>query len=208
MAILAISDFRGFSDFGWIGGFSIAMVTVSMLLVMPATLVVGYRLGLVAPRSPRQLSPRLALPPKWAVATLSTLTLLAMPAAALLLEFDYDFANTSPSLEELDRIKEKEREIYPIFFGPQAIYVAQNVAALDAALELLEGSQQREDSVISTVSSLRDFAPSRAKAAERIALLEEIQSMLSGRWVRRIEDPDRVRLVQDVLACRHQFSIR
>lgn len=199
MAILAISDFRGFSDFGWIGGFSITMVTIAMLLLMPATLVLGYRLGLVRPRSPQLHSERL-VPPKWLVATLSTLTLLSMVASGLMLRFDYDFANTSPSLVELEAIKEKERDIYPVFFGPQAIYVAHNLAALDDALALIEGSQEQDGSLINTVSSVRDFAPSRAKAAERLELIAEIQEMLSGRWVRRVEDPDRVRLIEDVLA--------
>jgi predicted RND superfamily exporter protein len=170
-----------------------------MLFLMPATLVLGYRLGLVAPRSPRLPSEKL-VPPKWLVATLSTLTLISMVASGLLLRFDYDFANTSPSLEELETIKEKEQDIYPVFFGPQAIYVARNLAALDEALSQIEELQDRPDTYIRSVSSVRDFAPSREHAAERIELIEEIQSMLSGRWVRRVEDPDRVRLIDDVLA--------
>lgn len=199
LATLAISGFRGFSDFGVIGSLSIVSVTLSMLLVMPATLVVGYKLGLVGPRSPG-LPSRLAIPPRWIVAAISTAVIASAAASAYLLRFDYDFTNTSPNLAEMDALKEKERKIYPLFFAPHAIYVAENAIAMDGTLALLANSQERGDTFLRSVSSVRDFAPATAEASKRLSLIEEIQEMLAGRWVRRVEDPDRVRLIEDVKA--------
>lgn len=200
LLILAISDFRGFSDFGLIGGAAMTMITVAMLLIMPATLVLGYRLGLVDPRAPRLPSKHLALPPRWAAAAVSALVLISAAAAGLFLTFDYDFANVAPSLEELEAIKEKEQEIYPIFFGPAAIYVAPDLQLLDRALGVLEASRDEPDSVIGSLSSIRDFAPGPGEWQRRLDTLARLQETLSGRWVRRIESEDRQRLIADVLA--------
>jgi len=121
-------------------------------------------------------------------------------AAAQWLEFDYDFANFSANLYELDAIKEKQAEVYPIFFGASAIYVAEDLDALDGALALIEESRKQPDSVIKSMSSVRDFAPSRDEGARRTRYLGDIKEMLAGRWVRRIEDPDRIHLIDDVRA--------
>ena len=198
--ILAISDFRGFYDFGLIGGISIFVVTLAMVFVMPATLFLGHRLGLVKARKPRIPSRHLAIPPRWAAALLAVLVLASAAASAQWLEFDYDFANFSANLDELDAIKEKQNEVYPVFFGPSAIYVADDLDSLDEALALVEASRERPDNVIRSLSSVRDFAPSRSEGERRRAYLADIKEMLSGRWVRRVEDPDRIRLIEDVLA--------
>lgn len=200
LMILAISDFRGFYDFGLIGGVSMAVVTLAMLLVMPATLILGHRLGLIAAKKPRIPSRHLAIPPRWAAALLSALVIGSAAASSWWLAFDYDFANFSANLEELDAIKAKQEEVYPVFFGPSAIYVADDLASADAALALIRESRTRDDNVIRSLSSVRDFAPSFAEGDERRELLAEIQDMLSGRWVRRIENEDRLRLIDDVVA--------
>jgi predicted RND superfamily exporter protein len=200
LLILAISDFRGFYDFGLIGGVAIAVVTLAMLFVMPATLILGCRMGLIVASEPRIPSRHFAIPPRWAAAILAVLVLASGAASSQLLAFDYDFANFSANLEELDAIKAKQDEVYPIFFGPSAIYVAEDLTVLDKALALIEESRQRPDNVIRSISSIRDFAPSAAEGAHRKQYISDIQEMLSGRWVRRVEDPDRIRLIEDVLA--------
>jgi len=200
LMILAISDFRGFYDFGLIGGISIFVVTLAMIFVMPATLILGHRLGLVGAKKPRIPSRHLAIPPRWAAAILAVLVLGSAAASARWLEFDYDFANFSANLDELDAIKAKQDDVYPIFFGPSAIYVADDLDTLDDALALIDESRERPDNVIRSLSSVRDFAPSRAEGERRKAYIADIQEMLSGRWVRRIPDPDRIRLIEDVLA--------
>ncbi len=200
LLILAISDFRGFYDFGLIGGISIFVVTLAMVFVMPATLFLGHRLGLVHAKRPRIPSRHLAIPPRWAAAILAVLVLGSAAASAQWLEFDYDFANFSANLDELDAIKEKQSEVYPVFFGPSAIYVADDLDTLDEALALIDESRERPDNVIRSLSSVRDFAPSTAEGELRKSYIADIKEMLSGRWVRRVEDPDRIRLIEDVLA--------
>ncbi len=196
--ILAVSDFRGFSDFGLIGGTAILVVTLCMLLVMPATLSAGYRLGLVTPSAPRYPSARLAIPPSWSAALLSTLVIVSAYASAFLLEFDYDFSNFSANLEELDAIRDKQEQVYPIFFGPSAIYVARDLEALDQMLALIDEAAEESGSVIGRVASVRDFAPDDAEIQSRRDAMGQIQEMLDRRWVSRIEDPERVSIIEDV----------
>ena len=196
--ILAVSDFRGFSDFGLIGGTAILVVTVCMLLVMPATLSAGYQLGLVTPTAPRYPSTRFAIPPSWSAALLSTLVIVSAYLAASLLEFDYDFANFSANLEELDAIRDKQEKVYPIFFGPSAIYVARDLEALDEMLVLIANAAAEPGSVIGRVASVRDFAPDAAETQLRRTAMEQIQEMLARRWVARVADPERISIIKDV----------
>ncbi len=198
LLVLVISDFRGFSDLGFIGGTAVVVITFAMLFVMPATLVIGHRLGLVTPRSPTLPSRHFALPPRWAAAALTVLVLASTAAAVMNLGFDYDFGNFSANSEELDRLKEKQDRIYPLFFGPAAIYVAKDLPTLDAALEVIESARRQPDSEIESYSSVRDFAPTPEETAERLDLIAYIREMLSARWTRHIEDPDRIRVVEDI----------
>ncbi len=198
LLILVISQFRGFSDLGLIGGTSILVIMLAMLLVMPATLIVGYRLGMLRGREPRLPSRHFALPPRWAAAAVTVLVVVSGVAAIAYLEFDYDFSNFSANSEEIETIKAKQEEIYPLFFGPAAIYVAPDLPTLDAALAILEEARDQPRSRIASAASIRDFAPTQAEAQTRRELIDEIQEMLSARWTRRVEDPDRASVIADV----------
>ncbi|MFW6198545.1 MAG: efflux RND transporter permease subunit, partial [Acidobacteriota bacterium] len=197
--ILAVSDFRGFSDFGIIGGTSVFLVVLAMLLVMPATLVLAHRLGLVTPRAPGSPRDHFELPPRWVAVTLAVLVIASAGLAPIGLSFDYDFTSLSASLEELERIRAKQDEVYPVFFGPAAIYLTEDEDSLDVALERIEASRQGPDSHIGAVSSIRDLAPGERELQRRLELIAEIKEMLSARWVRRIDDPQRQRVIADIL---------
>ena len=200
LSILAISDFRGFSDFGRIGGSSMIIVTLAMLFLMPAILIVGKRWGLVTARVPNLPSKHLALPPRWAAATVTALVLMSAGAGMTWMSFDYDFTKVSTSLPETEVIQQKERDIYPFFFGPAAVWVAPDLETLDSALDLLYTARGEENTPIGAISSMRDFVPSESERRERLQLLSEIKEILGGRWVRRVEDPDRLRAIEDLQA--------
>src|SRR5690606_27246717 len=114
--VLTLADFRGFSEFGWIGGSGILFAMVSMLLVLPALLSLAERLrllnfeaGMVPEDDPRAggrfpLARTLVL----ASVVVSVAALWALPAT----RFEYNFSNLDPTYPEY---QERARRIRPVF---------------------------------------------------------------------------------------------
>lgn len=202
LSVLAISDFRGFSDFGIIGGSSMAMIVVSMLFVLPAMLVVGTRLGLVTPQTEAPWKTGRFAPRRVVASVLTVVVLAAGGLAASRLEFDYDFTNLSAKLPEGEPAKERHREVYPTTSAPAALYVGADLESVDDLLARLDERRQEDgdDRTIGALTSLRQFAPSRQQFEARLEVLAEIRDILEGDWVRRIDDPDKIELIDDFLA--------
>jgi uncharacterized protein len=197
MAVLALSSFRGFSDYGIISGTSMVLVLAAFLLVLPATLVAGAHLGAIPPV---RLSKRGRVPvtPIWATALLVALvaggTLLAIPG----LRFDYDFSELQSEAQDAALVKQKQREVYPGSLTPGALYVARDLDALDETLARLRALQADPDggAIVGKLSSLRDMLPLAAEAAERRLVLAELQERLSGRWIRHVKDDEKRRWIE------------
>ena len=200
LSLLAASDSRGFADFGVIGGSSMVMVLLAMFVVLPSALIVGHRVGLIRPRRPPASAPWLRAPTPMLAAAIGSLTLLGAGAALLWLSFDYDFSNLSAEVAESAAVRERHRKVYPGVSAPAAIYVVSDLETLSEATLLLEEAKQRTNGfpTIGTILSLRELAPDEIRYQERLHLIEEIREILGQRWVRRIEDPDRIRLINDL----------
>lgn len=198
LLVLAFSNFRGFSEYGLICGASLVLILLAMVLVMPATLVLGHRLGLVRPRRPERSKAR--LPSRAAAAAVGAAVLASIVLAALGLRFDYDFNSLKPDPAGSRKTEEASRQVYSRYMTPGAVYVAPDLGTLDAFLEILEARRRRPDSLIQRVSDIRDFAPNEAQAARRLALLGEIKEQVRGAWTRRIEDPEARRWIDDLRA--------
>lgn len=198
LAVLAVSDFRGFSEFGIVGGLSVIAVLAAMYLVFPATLVLATRAGLVRPGATR-VSSRLV--PGHALAVVLVLaTVAAGVAAAAALSFDYDFSNLQATndLPEAVEVKDKQRQVYTTTRSPAATYVAADLATLDRALAVLEEARRRPGSRIGRVASIRDLVPEPGDAERRRELIAQIQDDLRGSWTRRVEDPQHRRWIEDL----------
>ncbi len=194
--ILTVSDFRGFSEFGLIAGTGIIVMMVALLLVMPASLVLGHRLGLIRPAHE---SAQWGLVPRpWLSAATALLVVGAIVAAAALLRFDYDFSNLKATVPESTAVKQRHTQVYPQSLSPAALYVARDERALDELLGVLEEARRRPGTKIGRITSIRDFAPTAARADERRELIAQIQDQVSGRWVRRIESEESREWIEQV----------
>ena len=201
LSVLAISDFRGFSDFGAVGGSSTLVILAAMFLTLPAVLVLGARFGLVAPRAPLARRGGATLVPVWVAGVLLCLVVAASLTAARGLAFDYDFSQTSARPPEVDAIRERHRQVYEGVGAPAVVYVVPDLETLDASLDVLERARAAQAApTIGEIQSLRDMAPDRRRFAARLELIEEIQDVLTGRWIERVDDPDRRRLIDDFQA--------
>lgn len=201
LSILAISDFRGFSDFGLIGGSSMAIIVLSMLLVLPPTLIVGHRWRLVRPRKSVAHQWKILLPSRTVTVLIGVLVLASLIAAIRSITFDYDFTNLRAEIPGKELIRERHEAVYPATSAPAAIYVARDLEALDGLLELLETARERsrDDRHIGTINSVRNFAPDQPHFEQRLEVLTEIRESLEGRWVRRIEDQTKLDIIDDFL---------
>lgn len=189
MIVLAFSSFRGFSEFGLISGCSMLLIVFSVFFVLPATIVAGHRLGLVRAHQSSTGGWSL-LPSTGLTAVLAVLVLAAGFLALRSLRFDYDFSELQSQGSEGTVVREKQRKVYPGSMTPGALYVAQDLASLDAAIEVIREAQDDEPAspTIGRVASLREFWPGPAEAADRRKLLGELQNRLQGRWIRHVKD--------------------
>jgi predicted RND superfamily exporter protein len=186
--IMGVSDFRGFAEFGIIGGGAILVILAAMIVVMPAALILGRRLGLIKGRV--RTAGRTLLPARGLVVVL----VIALGAAAVSalsgLRFDYDFDNLGVSVPQSQLLRQRHKEVYPGSMSPGAVYVVPGLDSLDSLRALFRERSREEGSTIARVSSVRDFAPDARDAAERLELIGLIGEELEGAWVKRIEDEE------------------
>jgi predicted RND superfamily exporter protein len=196
LLVLAFSAFRGFSEYGLICGASISLTLLAMIVVMPATLIMGHKFGWIKPVRIGRRGAK--LPPRLASAIIAVALVASVAVAALGLRFDYDFNSLKPDRAESRRVEEANKTVYSRYMSPGAVYVAPDLATLDKFLEVLDARRRRPDSLIQRITDIRDLAPNDAQAAERLDLIGQIKEQVEGAWTGRIEDPDERRWIEDL----------
>ena len=135
--ILAISDFRGFSEFGIIAAMVITSILLAMVTLMPAAIVLGHRWGFVRARDHRnEYAPLFSR--KGTIVALGVVG-LGLLVTALGLRFDASFRNLEFDKSKVEGAKEardSQGKVYSSSFSPGAIYVAKDKANLDRLLEI------------------------------------------------------------------------
>jgi predicted RND superfamily exporter protein len=198
LSILAVSDFRGFSEFGIVGALSIVMMLLSMFISLPAALVAGHRAGLIRHSTGRGFP--VLLPRTWLTLLLAGCTVVAAVSLVRNLAFDYNFRNLQfdkGKIAGLKEVKKRQRLVYSASISPGAIYLADDLDAVERLTRALRKAAAEPGSILGRVRSLRDYAPSPRELEERRILLEDIKDVLRGKWTARIEDPERRKLVDD-----------
>lgn len=199
MAILIVSRFRGFSEFGVISGLSILCVFAAMFVVLPPALVLAARWRLVRSQPDRSAGVR-PVPGRLTTALLLGLA-IAGTVAATRLRFDYDFSSLSSATPAMSEVRPRHRSVYTGVSAPSAIYVARDLASLDTALDALENRRVAPgEPAIGAISSVRDLVPDEMEWAERRRLIAELRERAAGTWTRRIEDATQRRLLADLAA--------
>ncbi len=208
--ILALSDFRGFSEFGFISSTSLIIVMLSMFIVLPAVIALGYRLHLLKPKE---------LVHHWSIGAYKSvaviffiLTLVGLALSSFNLKFNYsmrEILDGRPSNSTYEKTKEKQRKIYSSSMSPGAVYVIPSLEILDKSLKVIEDAKtkNRSTTLLGRVRSVRTYGPGENEIQKRLGLIKEIQEQLSGRWTRRVKDKDKKDLIENfkkwsIPACR------
>ncbi|MFC2164547.1 RND family transporter [Acidobacteriota bacterium] len=194
--LLTFSDFRGFSEFGLIGGGAIIMMLLAMLIVGPSTLIIGERMGIIKPMVPKFKKKR--IPPFSVSILVAFLVVVSIVAIFTLLRFDYDFRNLGARVPEQKEFRERHGQVYTRSMSPAAIYVIPDLQTLDATLGIFKEKMNQANSTIERVASIRDFAPDDKETIERLEFIDQIKEELQGSWTRRIEDPQIMHWIEDL----------
>ncbi len=198
MFILAFLDFKGFSEFGIVGGGSILVVLAAIFLVLPPAIALGHRVGAVRPAAASD--GRAWLPPGALTGFLVMLIMVSVALAATRLEFDYDFNNLSvkvPAAADHDR---RHREVYGGSYSASAVFVTPDMETLDSTRRVFSEEMSRDGSPYDRTGSVRDYALLPDEFAERLAILEEIREEVRGGWVDRVKDEQMRARIREFLA--------
>lgn len=182
LLVLQLADFRGFSEFGLIGGSGILFALLFMLTVLPALIVLAERFGFLDLRLRGEASsyePERRVPFARAIVGVClgavVVSLFLLPDV----RFEYNFSNLEPTYESYER---RAQELEPVFGedmlrNPAYILLenTEDVAEVAAALNEL----QTQDTLILAVESLQERFPSTPRAVEeKLQRLAEIRALL------------------------------
>lgn len=181
--VLQLADFRGFSEFGLIGGLGIVFAVISMLIVLPALLSIAERTGALNLRMRGEASPYEAdsrFPFARTILVVCLGLVVASGAAAPHTAFEYNFSNLEPEYDEYYRRAEALKPVFGQNERRNPAYILldnpEDVRSVSEALETLAAS----DSLILTVESLQErFPTDSATAATKLARLAQIRDVLN-----------------------------
>lgn len=181
--VLQLADFRGFSEFGLIGGLGILFALVSMLVVLPALLSIAERTGALNLRLQGEASvyePDTRFP--FSRTILVGCALLTAAGVAVLpdVRFEYNFSNLEPEYDEYYRRAEALEPVFGQSERRNPAYILldspEDVQSVSSALKDLAV----QDSLILAVESLQErFPTDEATARQKLARLAEIREILA-----------------------------
>ncbi|GAB5535469.1 MAG: MMPL family transporter [Rubricoccaceae bacterium] len=181
--VLQLADFRGFSEFGLIGGMGILFALTSMLTVLPALIVIAERTGAINLRvrgESSEYEPERRFP---FARTITSICLGVVALAIILLphvRFEYNFSKLEPTYDEYD---ERAQALRPVFSTNErrnpAYILLEDVSDVLPVSEALK-DLAAQDSLILTVESLQERFPTDSSGARRkLDRLAEIRAVLN-----------------------------
>ncbi len=176
---LLITDFKGFSEFGFIVGTGIMFSLVAMIVICPAFIVLAERLHLINLK--RQEIPRHLLRRGSYPAPLLTLFFgLAVTAYSLYhihhLEFEYDFSKLKPR-PEASETRASLPETLKEGRSPAIVLTESYADAMEVIATVEQTRDARGDSTtVKSVKSVYSVLPTQQD--EKLVLIDEIRDLL------------------------------
>ena len=197
---LTLTDFRGFSEFGFIVGTGIVMSLVSMTTVLPAVLVLAdQRFMWIRMRhvwghnwggSRRGHFPY----PKLVIASALILTVylgIHLPD----IDFEYDFTNLRSNLPASVKVKQKMATIpkYGSESQSYGIVLADSKAELDEIVDALE-KKIAEDDPTPTIDKVKTLWTELRGQDEKLEIIGEIRALTNGEGAKLIRGEQKAQL--------------
>ena len=196
---LTLTDFRGFSEFGFIVGTGIVMSLVSMTTVLPAVLVLadqrfmwirmrhvwGHNWGGSRGHFPY---------PKLVIAGALLLTIY-LGIHLRDIDFEYDFTNLRSNLPASVKVKQKMTTIpkYGSESQSYGIVLADSKAELDEIVAALEKKIAEDDST-PTIDKVKTLWTELRGQDEKLELIGEIRTLADGEGAKLIRGTQKAKL--------------
>jgi predicted RND superfamily exporter protein len=205
-ASLMITVFRGFRDFGVIGGVGILLCWCAGYVVLPAALSIAHRFGMT-PRSEPPIGRWLArlLPHNLGVTAIATIALVA-GAGVVTAHYlaDDPFESNFKNLRSRGAaIAEERRWMHAIdrAFGEGidagfviAVPHRTDVVPLKARLRAADADATPRDKLFGRLDSLDDLLP--GQQTDKLVVLDQIRALLDSKELEALSDADRAELAR------------
>jgi uncharacterized protein len=178
---LTLADFRGFSEFGLIGGMGILFAVLSMLVVLPALLALAERVRLLRLEAadPDPVFPEINLRfPAVRPLLIGGLAVTLLCVALLPYErFEYDFASLEPTYTAYEERANMIRPAIPASLRNPAYLVVDSAEEAEAVAASLR-ARMAADTTIAAVETPVERFPATDSAVEiRLERLEAIRAL-------------------------------
>jgi predicted RND superfamily exporter protein len=187
---LALTDFRGFNQFGYIGGLGMVLAWLATLLVLPALWVLCDRRGTGAARPGpaggfawlAPLGRFIVARPRTVLGAGIALTLIALPPLLRVARdpFEYDFdklRNQAAKRSDAERLSQKIDPIFGRSLSPGFV-LADDARQIDAIARQLR-ERDRVYHVLGAIKTVNDYLPgSPAEQSHKLALIARIRRLI------------------------------
>lgn len=180
---LMLTDFRAFSEFGFIAGTGVALSLISMYIVFPSLMVLAERVRVYRPPKlprgrggARGWNIRVATPVLVAGLVVTVLT----TASAFTIGFEKDFSKLDTSIPRISALKDKIQEVFPLRSDKAVVYVEslEDVSAVVEEVRRIRESRSEEDATIEKVKSIYDVVPETEEQERRLKIIEKIHARM------------------------------
>lgn len=198
--VLIVTDFKGFSEFGWIAGNGLVIALATYMIFLPAMLVLVDRYHLLK-FDPEVFKEKLEHEKRHWIpkgrAILITLLLIAGVSifAAEGLEFEWNFSKLKMRIEHREAWKAKLKETTGRVNSP-AVYLVENPIEARAIAKVIRHRQENDKDfdTINFYRSYYDMFPTDQD--EKMVLLKEIDKLLADDALNALKKEDK-KLVND-----------
>ncbi|MFH1654135.1 MAG: MMPL family transporter [Pseudomonadota bacterium] len=186
--ILAINDFKGFSEFGLIAGIGIMISLFAYLTILPAMCVLEESIWFLRRKKFKlrawYLDRIVKIPPKKLLLISGSLLLIFLLSISFGLNFDYDFSNFSAKDKKLGIAKELYRRINPSKAIPSVVLVHSKEEARVVKSAVLKRRDENKNSLIKASKNLYDLVPENQE--EKLPIMEEIRELLNDETIEKL----------------------
>lgn len=180
---LMLTDFRAFSEFGFIAGTGVVLSLVSMYVVFPSFLVLAERIRIY--RLPMNFRIRSAAD-SWQIALTKPVLIgglvltVCSTTAAFFIEFDKDFGKLDTAIPRMSVLKDKIREVFPLRNDKAVVYVdnLEDVSAVVDEVERIRRFRSPEEATIEKVKSIYDVVPESEEQRQRLKIIDKIHERM------------------------------
>lgn len=207
---LMLTNFKAFSEFGFIAGSGVALTLLSMYLFFPALMVFAEKIRLYRVRRSKRRNTttkdKRAFPAAVPILVMGFALFALAVGLAPEIQFEDDFGKLGTHVPQVSRVNDKIKQVFPLRSDKAVVFVEEleDVEPLLEELERIRLSRSGDDRTIEKVRSIYDVVPKEQDQRERLEAIENIQDRLleAKRLLEDFSDPDdpRKKDIEDALA--------